>query len=135
MAIKYSKQRAVIKEFLQDRKDHPTADVVYTNVRKAYPNISLGTVYRNLMLLSDMGEIQRLRVGDGSDHFDPNTNEHNHFVCRQSGDDLDLEMDDISGTDQTAAKNFRGKIDGQRIYFYGICEKCLQAEQQNQQNQ
>ena len=63
MAIKYSKQRAVIKEFLQDRKDHPTADVVYTNVRKAYPNISLGTVYRNLMLLSDMGEIQILRVG------------------------------------------------------------------------
>ena len=70
MALKYSKQRTVIKEFLQTRKDHPTADVVYNAVRKDYPNISLGTVYRNLMLLSEIGEIQKLRVGDGLEHFD-----------------------------------------------------------------
>ena len=46
-ALKYSRQRESIKEFLMTRKDHPTADVVYENVRKIYPNISLGTVYRN----------------------------------------------------------------------------------------
>ena len=62
MALKYSRQRQVIKDFLMSRKDHPTADVVYMNVRQEYPNISLGTVYRNLTLLADMGEIQRLRV-------------------------------------------------------------------------
>ena len=47
MALKYSRQRQVIKDFLMSRKDHPTADVVYMNVRQEYPNISLGTVYRN----------------------------------------------------------------------------------------
>ena len=54
-ALKYSRQRESIKEFLMTRKDHPTADVVYENVRKIYPNISLGTVYRNLSLLSELG--------------------------------------------------------------------------------
>ena len=59
MALKYSRQRQVIKDFLMTRKDHPTADTVYMNVRNEYPNISLGTVYRNLSLLADIGEIGR----------------------------------------------------------------------------
>ena len=62
-ARKYSRQRELIKEFLMTRKDHPTADVIYQNVRNENPNISLGTVYRNLTLLSEDGEINRLNVG------------------------------------------------------------------------
>ena len=83
MQLKHSKQRDSILEFLAARKDHPTADVVYMNVREQLPNISLGTVYRNLTLLSDLGEILRLRVGDGTDHFDADTSPHNHFVCKE----------------------------------------------------
>ena len=60
LLLKYSRQRECIKTFLMDRKDHPTADTVYMHVRQEYPNISLGTVYRNLTLLSDIGEISRL---------------------------------------------------------------------------
>ena len=74
--LKHSKQREMIKDFLMTRKDHPTADIVYMNVRKQNPNISLGTVYRNLTLLADIGEITRLRVGDGVDHVDPGTTPH-----------------------------------------------------------
>ena len=55
-ARKYSRQRESIKQFLMTRTDHPTADTVYLNIRQAFPNISLGTVYRNLNLLSEMGE-------------------------------------------------------------------------------
>ena len=80
MMLKYSRQREAIKDFLMTRKDHPTADVVYSNVRTEFPNISLGTVYRNLTLLADLGEIARLRVGDGVDHFDADTSPHYHFV-------------------------------------------------------
>ena len=69
-ALKYSRQREAIKSFLMTRKDHPTADVVYHSLRADFPNISLGTVYRNLTLLADLGEIARLRLGDGVDHFD-----------------------------------------------------------------
>ena len=69
--LKYSRQRESIKEFLQGRTDHPTADTVYTNIREIYPNISLGTVYRNLALLASLGEIQKITCEDGADRFDP----------------------------------------------------------------
>ena len=58
--LKYSRQRESIKEFLRTRTDHPTADAVYENMKLIYPNISLGTVYRNLSLLADLGEIKKL---------------------------------------------------------------------------
>lgn len=124
MALKYSRQREVIKDFLKTRKDHPTADVVYTNVREQYPNISLGTVYRNLTLLADIGEIQRLRVGDGVDHFDADVSPHYHFVCTECGSVIDLEMDSIDNIVDIAGMNFDGKITGHVTYFYGICGNC-----------
>ena len=58
-ALKFSRQRESIRECLKNRKDHPTADAVYVTISKEYPKISLGTVYRNLNLLADKGEVQR----------------------------------------------------------------------------
>jgi len=124
MALKYSRQREMIKEFLMTRKDHPTADVVYMNVRQTYPNISLGTVYRNLTLLSELGEIQRLRVGDGIDHFDADTSPHYHFICNNCGAVIDLEMESIDSIMDIANKKFDGCIQGHFTYFYGKCPDC-----------
>lgn len=129
MAQKYSRQRELIKDFLCTRKDHPTADVVYMNVRQQYPNISLGTVYRNLTLLSDTGEIQRLRLGDGVDHFDADTLPHNHFICTQCGSVLDLEMESIDYISEAAGEHFNGTIDGHVTYFYGTCGDCCKKSQ------
>lgn len=125
MALKYSRQREAIKEFMMTRKDHPTADVVYMNVRKEFPNISLGTVYRNLTLLSDMGELLRLRVGDGVDHFDATTTPHYHFICNDCGAVTDLEIPIMHSIDTVAGENFKGRINGHVTYFYGTCEHCL----------
>lgn len=124
MALKYSRQREEIKSFLMTRKDHPTADVVYMNVRQQNPNISLGTVYRNLTLLADMGEILRLRVGDGVDHFDADTSRHYHFICTECGSVIDLEMESIDSIMEVAGKNFAGQITGHFTYFQGTCEDC-----------
>ena len=79
--LKYSRQRESIKASLMSRKDHPTADAVYASIREEFPNISLGTVYRNLNLLVELGEVQKLTFGDGKDHFDADTSLHYHFVC------------------------------------------------------
>lgn len=128
MTLKYSRQREAIKDFLMTRNDHPTADVVYSNVRTESPNISLGTVYRNLTLLADLGEIARLRVGDGVDHFDADTSPHYHFVCSDCGSVIDLEMDSIDSINQTAAKNFDGQIAGHITYFYGLCLHCKEKK-------
>lgn len=130
MTLKKSKQRDMIKAFLMERKDHPTADVIYMNVRQQNPNISLGTVYRNLTLLADIGEIQRLRLGDGVDHFDADISPHYHFVCSDCGSVIDLEMEEnIDSITEIAGSGFGGKIAGHITYFYGTCPSCLKARQ------
>jgi len=127
-ALKYSRQREMIKNFLMTRHDHPTADIVYQNVRKQDPNISLGTVYRNLTLLSDIGEIKRLRLGDGVDHFDADISPHYHFICSECGGVSDLEMDSIEDITKIAGARFKGRISGHMTYFYGTCEHCTKSE-------
>ncbi len=123
---KFSRQRQLIKEFLITRKDHPTADIVYQNVRMQNPNISLGTVYRNLTRLAENGEIIRLNVGDGSDHFDADISPHYHFVCCECGSvtDLDADPDQIDALNALAAEGFEGHVAGHITYFYGTCQNC-----------
>ncbi|MCM1160974.1 MAG: transcriptional repressor [Roseburia sp.] len=123
--LKYSRQREAIKEFLMERKDHPTADMVYLGLLDKFPNLSLGTVYRNLTLLSDTGEINRLRLGDGVDHFDGNTMPHYHFICEKCGKVMDLETKDFDAAIDLAASSFSGKIKGHVTYFYGECPDCF----------
>ena len=126
-AIKYSRQREAIKKFLMTRRDHPTADVVYSSVRDEFPNISLGTVYRNLTLLADRGEISRLRLGDGADHFDADTSPHYHFVCTDCGKVIDLDLESIRSMDVLNGQDVDGNlIAGNVTYFYGTCSACRQ---------
>ena len=122
--LKYSRQRASIKKYLMNTSGHPTANAVYLHVKKEFPNISLGTVYRNLSLLSELGEIKRLTTGDGPDRFDGDTSTHHHFICRKCHCVTDLTMRDISEIKNVAAENFRGTIEDYSVNFYGICENC-----------
>jgi Fur family peroxide stress response transcriptional regulator len=122
--LKNSKQRDAIKSFLMTRYDHPTAETVYLNVKKDFPNISLGTVYRNLSLLSEIGEIQKLSTGIGPDRFDGNPAPHYHFICNQCGSVLDLDVTGLDHINVLASQNFDGEIEGHLIYFYGKCPDC-----------
>ena len=125
--VKYSRQREAIKNYLMSTKEHPTAEMVYEAIREVCPNISLGTVYRNLTFLVDHGEIIRLRCGEDSDRFDGNTTRHYHFICRECGCVKDLTMLPIDHIDAIAGEHFDGSIEGHYAYFYGICAQC-QAE-------
>lgn len=127
MAVKYSRQRQVIHNFLMTRKDHPTADVVYQNVRQEDPHISLGTVYRNLTLLADRGEILRLHVGDGVDHFDAETSLHSHFVCTRCGCVTDLSLNCLEDMINRARQVCNGEIENLDACFHGVCADCLNA--------
>jgi len=122
--LKYSRQRESIKEFLATRTDHPTADTVYTNLREKFPNISLGTVYRNLSLLADIGEIIKISTGDGADRFDGRTTPHNHFICRKCHSVIDLDMENIDSIMDVAGRNFSGQIEHYVVNFYGTCGEC-----------
>lgn len=124
--LKRSKQRDAIVTFLMTRKDHPTADTIYMNIKKEFPNISLGTVYRNLALLSDRGDIIKLTYEGGADRYDANVDPHYHFICQECGEimDIDMEAIDLKIKDE-AAGNIPGQIDQSVVYFKGICKKCL----------
>lgn len=122
--LKHSRQRDCIKEFLMGRTDHPTADMVYAHVREVFPNISLGTVYRNLSLLSEIGEIQKLTC-NGPDRFDANTMPHYHFTCTSCGCVEDLHFDQEPSFPELSPKDFNGMIEQVTLNFHGICEKCI----------
>lgn len=123
--LKHSKQRDAILSFLITRKDHPTADFIYSHIRQDYPNISLGTVYRNLSLLTELGQIQRLTTGDGKDHFDGNAVPHDHFVCRHCHSVIDVNEAVDPLLEQTVKHTFDGEIEGHTTIYFGKCRKCL----------
>jgi Fe2+ or Zn2+ uptake regulation protein len=131
MGRRYSAQKEMIGEVLA-RLDHPTAAEVYEEVRKGCPQISLGTVYRNLNLMAEEEELLRLSFPEAPDRFDPNAQEHYHASCVRCGRIFD--------TDQHLSENLIGEIDraveactGVRVksrvmLFKGVCELCQSAE-------
>lgn len=124
--LKHSRQRESIKEFLAGRTDHPTADFVYENMKQIYPNISLGTVYRNLSLLADLGEIQKLSSFGGADRFDARTAPHSHFMCTCCGRVMDIFSEHIDRSLEDIATDFKdGQISDYKARFFGICNDCL----------
>lgn len=120
---KRSIQRELIKENLLSRCDHPTADMVYYSIRKQLPNISLGTVYRNLRLLVEQGEVLSLKLGDGPEHFDGHTDMHYHFICSCCNEVEDIFMDELPIIDMVTS-HCSGQITGHSTYFYGLCKNC-----------
>lgn len=132
--MKKSRQRDAIYDFLMTRKDHPTADFIYENVRKTFPNISLGTVYRNLNLLVELGQAQRFSTYDGYDHFDGNPAPHYHFVCNRCRCVLDLDTPTDDGLEALASSCFGGKIEGHTVLFNGLCPACMSSENPSENN-
>ncbi|MBE6809489.1 MAG: transcriptional repressor [Ruminococcaceae bacterium] len=118
----YSKQREAILNELRGRCDHPTASQVYEGVREVIPNISLGTVYRNLASLVESGEILSVTVGDGKEHFDGDKSFHLHLHCKCCGAIIDSRVKDDK-------LNSIAKFDGfapetSVCVVYGLCKNC-----------
>lgn len=124
--LKYSRQREAIKEYLMSTTEHPTADTVYLHVREEFPNISLGTVYRNLNLLADIGEAIKITTPEGGDRFDGNTDPHYHVVCTACGkvDDLHLDQEQIEAVNKLGNSHYSGSIKTHTTLFYGTCSEC-----------
>ena len=126
---RFSRQRQMVLDVVKNRTKHPTADKVYEIIKKDHPEISLGTVYRNLNLLSEMGEISRVETSSVKDHFDGNQHPHAHFVCRKCGGVFDLNLD-ISQLLQSA-KGVEGsfQVEDCKVLVQGVCEDCLKKEE------
>ncbi|SEK17904.1 Fur family transcriptional regulator, peroxide stress response regulator [Pseudobutyrivibrio ruminis] len=123
--MNYSRQRESIKEYLMSTKEHPTADVIYQHVREENPKISLGTVYRNLTLLVELGEVRKISTGDGTDHFDADTSAHSHYFCRCCHRLMDVDV--TPSVDQILAASSAGigTVEQASLLFTGICKDCV----------
>lgn len=117
-------QRALVLETVKDLRCHATADEVYDNIVKKLPNISRGTVYRNLNLLSEMGEIRKVEMTIGADRFDHVCNEHYHAICLKCGRVFDVEMKYINDLDKNIKDTHGFEIKSHDIIFKGICHEC-----------
>lgn len=126
--LKYSRQRESIKEYLSNSCEHPTADMVYLGVKQEFPNISLGTVYRNLNLLADLGEAIKITTPSGGVHFDGRTAPHYHFCCTSCGHVIDLNLEELTFVNEAAGQNFDGIIESHSMMFYGTCKDCIKKE-------
>lgn len=132
--LKHSKQRDSISNFLKTRTDHPTAETIYENMQKEFPHISLGTVYRNLALLTDIGEIQTISTGIGPDRFDGNAAPHYHFICKKCGCVQDLQVQGLDHINLLAQHGFDGTIEEHTVFFYGRCAACMNQRRLDMSN-
>lgn len=121
-------RRQVILEELRKVKTHPTADEVYEMVRRRLPRISLGTVYRNLEILSDTGMIQKLEIGGTQKRFDAEPQNHYHVRCVRCGRVEDTHVDLLTDLDDAIRKEIDYEIIGHRLEFQGVCPQCRKEE-------
>ncbi len=130
--LRNTKQREVILEELSKVTSHPTADELYEMVRKRLPNISLGTVYRNLELLSESGAIQKLDLSGTQKRFDANTENHYHFRCKGCGRVDDVPGEPIPIIDRYVTEMRDYQVDSHRVEFTGFCPECRMRMQEQE---
>jgi Fe2+ or Zn2+ uptake regulation protein len=123
MQSRMTNQRRKILEYLKSVKTHPAAEMVYREVAKQLPNITLATVYRNLNHLTEQGEIQKIEVNSKS-HFDGDMSFHQHCICSSCGHIKDIFEEKLTKDTlkKVKAKDFEPRT--VNILIYGICKKC-----------
>ena len=119
-----SKQKEAILKVVKGTNSHPAADWVYERVREDIPNISLGTVYRDLKLLKQEGEISEVGFVDTLSRFDGNTRNHYHFRCEQCGYIFDVDEPVNEELDKRIAQKLGFKVSCHKLELYGLCKEC-----------
>ncbi|CEN21973.1 ferric-uptake regulator [[Clostridium] sordellii] len=122
--MKFSKQRELILNAVRDTTVHPTADYIYDYLKKDNPNLSLGTVYRNLSQLVNHGFIQKVSIPGFPDRFDGNISEHNHMICEICGNIQDIQCDTLRNIPRVISDELDLEITSCNVILQGICKNC-----------
>lgn len=122
-----TRQREAILNLLASTKTHPTANWLYEHLKPDNPEISLGTVYRNLSILASQGKILVIESKTGIDRFDADTSDHYHVICERCGrvDDVGKDFAAPKIRDDEAEQATGYRVSGHRLDFFGICPDCL----------
>jgi len=126
MQVRNTNQRKIILDIMKDNFSHPTADEIYEAARAIDGHISRGTVYRNLGFLAETGEILKICVPNGSDHYDSMLHEHYHFCCDKCGKMYDVpetvKVETKAVSEQMAKTGFN--VTAHNLIFTGLCPEC-----------
>lgn len=117
-------QRDTVLKVVEASCDHPTAETIYTRCREIMPEISLGTVYRNLKVLVELGKIREVSILNAGDRYDKTIGLHAHFRCKHCGRVLDVPagaLEELESKVQSATGHL---IEGTEILFVGVCDGC-----------
>ena len=135
-ATRYSKKRADILATIQATDCHPSAEWVYQQLKPAHPDLSLGTVYRNLIFFQQHGQIKSVGVVHGQERFDGTLLPHSHFICSSCGAVMDLP--DIrldQDMDQAVSQQYGLAVQRHELTFHGLCPTCIQQFQQKNEEE
>lgn len=111
-------------ELLRSTGSHPTATWLYDKLKDEFPNLSLGTIYRNLNILIEQGLINKIDFGSTFDRYDANIERHYHFICEKCDSIVDLSMPVMDELDKQVIQKTGFNIKRHRIEFYGLCGNC-----------
>jgi Fur family peroxide stress response transcriptional regulator len=132
--MRKSKQKEAIQNVLRDTACHPDAEWIYERVKKQIPDISLGTVYRNLKLLKELGAIREVGLSGGICHYEIETPPHYHFRCEVCGTIIDLDERVDRSVANRVEKKTGFKVTGQNLELSGLCLKCQNSLNNNSNN-
>ena len=124
-----TRQRERLLELLRASEDHPTAAELYQAAQRELPNLSLGTVYRNLDVLVSEGLIEAVPCEGGAARYDGNPEPHHHFICEQCGHILDVEVTLPDELQRSLRRKYRLRAERARVRFFGLCEPCSDRSQ------
>ncbi|MDR3312980.1 MAG: transcriptional repressor [Oscillospiraceae bacterium] len=130
--MKYSRQKELILNSLKERRDHPTADMLYFDLKAGTPDIGIATVYRNLSKLSEEGKILRLHFAGEADRFDGNTAPHSHLVCSVCKNIYDIfpmsaETEALNDIANRLSQEIGAEHLGTEFNIRGVCCSCKRA--------
>ena len=130
-AKRYSAKREAILQLIQSTKSHPSAEWVFQQLKPQFPDLSLGTVYRNLATFRQEGALTSVGVVNGQERFDAETAPHTHFICGSCGQVCDM-FDLIVPEELVNApsQNEGVRVDHYQLTFQGVCKECLDKESQ-----
>lgn len=121
---RYSRQREALINLLASVTNHPSAEWLHTQLKAEFPNIGIATVYRNLNMLSSSGQILKLNVGAGKEHYDGNSQNHYHLYCKSCDKIYDMDMEYSTQLDEQAENSTDAQIEYHSLIFYGTCSNC-----------
>ncbi len=124
--LRMTQQRRLILEALRMVDDHPSAEELYERVRREMPRISLGTIYRNLEVLTTLGEIQTIALGSSLKRFDGNPRQHYHIRCNRCDRLADAPVPVAATLDRDIRSRTDYEVFGHRLEFIGRCPHCQQ---------